>query len=569
MAIVYVNLDADGANDGSSWNDAYNSLQDALSNAEKGDEIWIAEGTYKPTESRNRNAAFRLKESVNIYGGFAGNENSLDERNILANETILSGNINDEDETDDNSYSVVEANDLDEETRLDGLTIQEGFGVNVDDVDGDTLSNSGVGAGIMVDNSQLILSNLTVTDNQAQYGGGIAVSGEDSEVSLINNRIVNNSASVAGGGVVASLTAIDLVNNLLVDNVATSVGGGMYSWRSTVNIVNNTFSNNFSEEQGSAITVENGSVLELSNSIVWGNSSTEEGEQVYTKNEVENFEESTATVSYTLVEEGFSGENNLEDDPEFVDLENGDYRLNSDSPALDVGDNDLVNVDVDLDGNSRIINEIVDLGAYEFSSTANEIRGTDGDDSLVGGSDNDLILGFEGRDTLTGGGGNDTIDGGPSNNFLSGGPGNDSLTGGSARDLLRGGLGDDTLNGDTANDILSGDGGNDVIIGGEGSDRFEFNSPEEGTDTITDFESGNDLISISVEGFGGELETGSLSSAQFILGSSASTSEQRFIYNQDQGDLFFDVDGSGEAEEIKIAVLSDSPSLSHRDFFLF
>ncbi|ELR98853.1 choice-of-anchor Q domain-containing protein [Gloeocapsa sp. PCC 73106] len=576
MAIVYVNLDADGADNGSSWENAYNDLQDALENAEAEDEIWIAEGTYTPTESNNRNTSFELRNSVSIYGGFTGNETSLTDRNFRSNETILSGNIGDEDEADDNSYHVVRANNLSDETTLDGLTIRDGFNSDASDADFANLRN--YGAGILATNTQLIVSNLNLTENQADFGGGIAILGENSEISLINNIITNNEAERAGGGVLISDTEVDLINNLFLANEAGATGGGLYLFRATGNVINNTFSTNFSEEQGGAITAENGSTLELSNSIVWGNTSEEQGEQIYNKQVQENFEDSTVDVSYTLVENGFDGDNNLDDNPQFIDPDNDNYRLESNSPAIDVGDNELVTLDIDLDGNTRVFNGIVDLGAYEFSLPINEIRGTDDDDSLRGSSDNDLILGLGGRDTLSGRGGNDTLDGDSGRDSLNGGSGNDSLLGGGGRDRLRGRGGDDTLNGGESDDnlqggdgddILIGRGGDDLLLGGSGNNRFDFINPDEGIDTIEDFDEGNDLIGISVDGFGGELEIGSLSSDQFVIGRRATESQHRFIFNSNQGNLFYDSDGSGDAERIQIATFSNDVSLDAGNFLLF
>jgi len=74
-ARIYVNRNANGAGDGTSWDDAYNYLQDALAAAANGDEIWIVEGVYKPDEGSgvtlgDRTATFQLRNGVALYGGF-------------------------------------------------------------------------------------------------------------------------------------------------------------------------------------------------------------------------------------------------------------------------------------------------------------------------------------------------------------------------------------------------------------------------------------------------------------------------------------------------------------------
>ena len=96
--VIYVKADAAGSKDGTSWVDAFTDLQAALAAADEGDQIWIAAGTYYPTDnSLDREASFVMKVGVAIYGGFAGNEDpedfNLDDRDFAQNETILSGDI--------------------------------------------------------------------------------------------------------------------------------------------------------------------------------------------------------------------------------------------------------------------------------------------------------------------------------------------------------------------------------------------------------------------------------------------------------------------------------------------
>lgn len=124
-------------------------------------------------------------------------------------------------------------------------------------------------------------------------------------------------------------------------------------------------------------------------------------------------------------------------------------------------------------------------------------------------------------------------------------PSNDDLVAGAGNDSLTGGLGNDTL------------------TGGEGSDRFVFNSPSEGVDTITDFdEFGGDRIAVSAAGFGAGLIAGNLDFNQFTLGAAATDPNQRFIYGINDGNLFFDADGSGPIAQVQIATLSGGTGLS-------
>ena len=134
------------------------------------------------------------------------------------------------------------------------------------------------------------------------------------------------------------------------------------------------------------------------------------------------------------------------------------------------------------------------------------LRGDDGRDLLRGGNDNDTLDGGTGNDTLRGDNGNDLLRGGNNNDRLTGGSGKDTLEGGSGNDLLvgsggnddlEGGKGQDTLRGGSGADTLEGGEGNDTLRGDGGADTFQFEAGiDNGTDTVTDFENGTDVIAI-------------------------------------------------------------------------
>jgi Ca2+-binding RTX toxin-like protein len=152
---------------------------------------------------------------------------------------------------------------------------------------------------------------------------------------------------------------------------------------------------------------------------------------------------------------------------------------------------------------------------------------------------------------------------------ITGGSSNDTLTGNSLNNTLKGGSGTDVLNGGVGNDILIGGTGNDTLTGGAGSDRFTFNSRSEGIDKITDFSVIDDTIFVSAAGFGGGLVVGSaIAASQFLLGSAATTSSQRFLYEQSTGALFFDRDGTGAIAKIQFATLNTGLSLTNADIFV-
>ena len=199
MAIYRVKFDASGSNDGNSWENAFTDLQSAINTATSGDEIWVAAATYKP--GTERTDSFQLKDGVSVYGGFAGNENSLNARDIKNNVTILSGSIGDENNKQDNSYTVVKFTNENGTVILDGFTIQDGFSnkdaVNdINDNNKDDINNNGGG---IHNQGNLTLRNVVVKENQANAdGGGIR---NDGTLTVESSVISNNKTEDDGGGI--------------------------------------------------------------------------------------------------------------------------------------------------------------------------------------------------------------------------------------------------------------------------------------------------------------------------------------------------------------------------------
>ncbi|MEH1945846.1 MAG: calcium-binding protein [Nostoc sp.] len=213
-------------------------------------------------------------------------------------------------------------------------------------------------------------------------------------------------------------------------------------------------------------------------------------------------------------------------------------------------------------------------------SGKNTLNGGAGDDNLVTNysSGNNLLNGGDGNDTLTAAGsaslysvyGAYTVSG---NNTLDGGANDDRLIVdySSGNNLLDGGDGNDTLtaSGASGKNTFKGGKGNDNLYGGAGTDTFVFNSFSEGVDSIYNFNVTNELIQVSAAGFGGALSSGLLSASSFTLGASATTSNQRFIYNNTTGALYFDQDGSaGGFAQVQFAQLSGGVSLSQNNLLV-
>lgn len=345
MAVFYVNQNAIGNNDGNSWENAFTDLQAALEIATPNDEIWVAGGTYKPTVGTNRGISFDIPSGVAVYGGFAGGEASLEQRNWINNVTILSGDIGQEGVGNDNSNSVVDITDTTPTTVIDGFTIS--------DANGD--------GGITGGAANATLSNLIIRDNNAEFGGGY--SGFGSDVTFTNVSFINNFAEARGGAIRSTLGTTTVENGLFIGNVAQQ-GGAI---EGLANVTNSTFYNNQAPEGSAILLFSRGSTNTIENSIFFNNSGSEDDNQIVARR-------GEIVVNNSIVEDGYSGPGTgiIDADPLFVDPSNNNFRLQSTSPAIDVGNNNVVNSSTDILNNPRIFNNIVDFGAIEYIGDGNE-----------------------------------------------------------------------------------------------------------------------------------------------------------------------------------------------------
>ncbi len=212
-----------------------------------------------------------------------------------------------------------------------------------------------------------------------------------------------------------------------------------------------------------------------------------------------------------------------------------------------------------VDGFSDLVGDftlIVSGGILRSATPSGSITlGNNSNNFIIGTNLNDTIAAFAGDDTVFGGLGNDSIDGGL---------GNDTLVGGDGSDTLIGGPGNDSLSGEDGSDTLIGGPGSDTLTGGGGADVFFFPQllSNANADTISDFGNGADVIRVSAAGFGGGLVPGTLPASQFVVGGAATTAAHRFVYDNTNGNLFFDVDGSGPLAPVQIATLTGSPVLA-------
>lgn len=195
---LYVDAEATGKNDGSTWHDAFIDLQDALEAASGVDacigEIWVARGTYRPDRGTgNRYASFHLASNVKIYGGFATSESDPSQRNASANPTILSGDLLMDDlpelvNRSDNSLSVVSGYFLDNSV-IDGVTIASGYAM----IRGHYNNIKESGGNLKLLRAHVTLRDCDIRDGYSEYiGGGLYA--EHTALTIENCRFAHNSA---------------------------------------------------------------------------------------------------------------------------------------------------------------------------------------------------------------------------------------------------------------------------------------------------------------------------------------------------------------------------------------
>jgi Ca2+-binding RTX toxin-like protein len=200
--------------------------------------------------------------------------------------------------------------------------------------------------------------------------------------------------------------------------------------------------------------------------------------------------------------------------------------------------------------------------AGDTLSNIEVVQGSTFDDSLVG-VDRGGGHGVE----LHGEGGHDNMRGAAGGDRLYGGAGNDWIAGLAGTDLVHGGDGNDIVGGQEGNDTLSGGYGQDELWGGSGADIFLFDTAVgAGADRLKDFAAAEgDMIRLNHNIFS-TLSVGLLGSA-FKVGAATSASHH-ILYNSATGDLNYDVDGSGAAAAVKIAMLNPGTTLSAFNFFV-
>ncbi len=417
--VWYVRAGASGSNNGTSWTNAFTTIQAGIGATTAGDTVWVANGTYKPTTTTSRLATFTLPSGVVLLGGFAGTETALSQRNYSTWQTILSGDIGQTGIHTDNSYNVVTVSAASSNTRLDGFKILYGR------ADGSSSPYS-TGGGLYCTNGSPTITNCYFTENYASEGGAIRQANSGT-VNILNCIFSNNTASGYGGAIsVGSTFASGTVNIRSCSFSANQAGdgGGCYFYTGVVTVDQCVFFGNTASIYAGAI-YEDDPTLTVSNTLMAGNTapnfaihyqdmgnpyptsfinctvahnrntSASPGNSflmhlqptntvrnsIIWGNQTQSLSIYTPTVSNTVLQGGYfmagTGIDTL--DPQFIlpglaaaapfTATGYDYRLKALSHAIDTGNSGFLPplATLDLAGNTRVGGSQVDLGAYESS----------------------------------------------------------------------------------------------------------------------------------------------------------------------------------------------------------
>ncbi|MDJ1468945.1 MBG domain-containing protein [Xanthocytophaga flava] len=267
--ILHVKKGSSGTGD--SWSNAMGELGNAIqaatllnaTTAGTVKQIWVSGGTYYPiytadASGDNRAKTFSLPADVKIYGGFAGTETSVSNRDLtnIVNTSILSGDLGTTNDASDNAYHVVLGVSTMGDAELNGFTITGGNANNA---------------------ISLTVSNINVYCNG---GGGLYLTDVGSPL-LGNLIITNNNASNFGGGIFCIFSSSPILSNVVIDSNSSSNGGGMANYSdSSPSLTSVTFTNNTADSGGAIYNFSN-STLVLTNVGFISNNATSFGGAIY------------------------------------------------------------------------------------------------------------------------------------------------------------------------------------------------------------------------------------------------------------------------------------------------
>ncbi|MBL7937545.1 MAG: T9SS type A sorting domain-containing protein [Bacteroidia bacterium] len=383
---IFVDKDATGSNDGTSWTNAYTDLNNALANTtfNLGQEIWIAEGIYKPHAS-NRSIAFALPHNAKIYGGFAGTETLKSQRNPTLNVVTLSGDLNGDDNTvispteatrQDNSCHIFTASGEKRDIIIDGVTLS---GANANTSGNDNTAGVILMTHIAADNiisvtlTDVIIEKNTATNAAIFQSIPFAAQGSTSILNLSKCTVRNN----VGNSVLGNMLYVGhrtnnqktygtITNSLFYKNSCPNGYATIYNKVNNgsgvvtpLNVRNCTFSNN-NGLAGGVIYLNSTGDSKYTNNIFYGNGSA-------TPIGWSNSGVIASVFNSNISEDPAFG---INQNPLFKDAANDDYSFDcsGNSPAINTGNSSGISaLELDYAGNPRLVGT-VDIGAYEYKS---------------------------------------------------------------------------------------------------------------------------------------------------------------------------------------------------------
>ena len=417
---------ATGSDDGTSWEDAYQDIQDAIDNAGSGDEVWV-KGTTITLSAR---IDFDNSNANAVYGGFdpalTGTSGSVVGRDLPTDITVIDGSatyqgsyVNNQAYTIDGfkfydcdnssgngagiqiyltTGTVSVSNCIFELCNANyggGIYISGGATLDVDDCVFDTCDGETYAGGIYFSSSPGNIDGCTfdacsggsgsamfcsssgsvmaiadcdiINSDMDGYGAGALVFGASSSGSIDRCYFYNNGGGTLGGAVYDTTGGTTTYTNcLFIDNYG-GYGGGMYLSGGTTRVTNCTFSGNTGSSAGDAIRNTGGSNTTCANSIFWGSTS-------------QFANAATLSVTYCCVQGGYSGTGNVSGDPDFIGTGDDPYDIDSSSSCIDAGNAGATDYpSTDYLGRARVDDPSTsntgtgtpaysDIGAYEYQA---------------------------------------------------------------------------------------------------------------------------------------------------------------------------------------------------------
>lgn len=373
--IVRVSPTGNDANDGSTWALAKKTIQAGIDLASsQGGDVWVERGTYLIVPPSGSAYGVTLKPNCYVYGGFAGTETALAQRDWIANTTFL--------------------------IRQSGGVAMSAAGYRVSGIDGFVFQSASTAPAASVSGIMCGGGSPFIRNNVFLRLQGTPISAVSASPLIANNAFVSNNPGSAYGIVVCSYAPAviagnvfsangpfgsnssastltlngtgraTVTNNLFVNNYVSSTGTGYTSCiigtgDNQIVIANNTFAGN----RGSALYISTKATI--ANNVFAQNDGCIRQEQAVSQVSTNCYYGSFYPVYDIAV--GSAG--NISDYPRFTDLLDGDYRLSPSSPCVDAGNDSFVSSgDRDLDGNPRIQGRHVDMGCFESSATSMVVR---------------------------------------------------------------------------------------------------------------------------------------------------------------------------------------------------